>query len=64
MTIKPFTFDYWCFWQSKHDQFLLSNEKIKQLHYFKSLDDAINWLYFNGNKEAARSLNNHKKEGY
>ncbi len=37
---------------------MLSNENTKELRQFKTLDDVINWLFLNGNKEAARHFNN------
>ena len=41
---------------------MLSNEDSKQLQQFSNIDDVINWLFLNGEREAARYFNNKKGE--
>lgn len=55
-----FTHNDWHGWQS-NGQFLLSDEKVKHLRYFADIDTAITWLFLEGHKEAARTLNTAKK---
>ena len=57
--MKPFIFNHWHAWQGAAGV-MLSNETAKQLRQFKTIDDAINWLFMNGDKPAARALNQHK----
>jgi hypothetical protein len=57
---KPFEHGKWAAWES-NGQLLLSDEDVKKLYYFKSADDAINWLFLNNEKPAARALNAHIK---
>lgn len=45
----------WHFWTGS--QFMASDERTKTLLAFSGLDECVNWLWFNGHKEAARSLN-------
>jgi len=52
-----FEFDNWHLWEATKG-FLLSDESIKKLYSFKTIDQAINWLYLNGYKDVARALNN------
>jgi hypothetical protein len=59
--MKAFIFGKWHAWES-NGKVLLSNEETKQLQEFKTIDDCINWLFINGEKEAARALNSHKKQ--
>lgn len=40
---------------------MLSDENAKKLREFDTVDAAINWLFLNGAKPAARALNAHKK---
>lgn len=56
--MKPFIFNHWHCWES-NSKILLSDESVKKLHYFKSTDDCINWLWLEGHKDAARALNKH-----
>jgi hypothetical protein len=56
----PFVFGKWHVWQGVA-QILLSDEDAKKLRSFKTTDDCINWLFLNGEREAARSLNAHIK---
>lgn len=57
---------YW--WNIAGTQFLVSNEDTKRdlskisLWSFDSVDAAINYLYLNGFKQAARDINAHEKE--
>lgn len=37
------------------------DEKVKHLRYFADTDAAITWLFLEGRKEAARTLNTAKK---
>ena len=63
--MKSFTFEFdnWHLWEATKG-FLLSDESIKKLYSFKTIDQAVNWLYLNGYKDAARALNNKQfKEG-
>ena len=53
--MKPLIFGKWHFWQAVGG-FLLSNEETKELKSFKSIDGAVNWLFF-VDKEAARAIN-------
>lgn len=41
---------------------MLSNEDNKQLQQFSNINDVINWLFLNGEREAARYFNNKKDE--
>jgi hypothetical protein len=49
-------FKNWYLWKGVSN-WLLSNEDTKELSEFKDTDQAINWLYLNGHKEAARHFN-------
>lgn len=53
--------EYWAFWEATTG-YLLSDENVKQLQSFKTTDDAINWLFLNGYKDAAYALNKHVKD--
>lgn len=57
--MKPFIFNHWHAWES-NGKILLSDENIKRLRQFNSIDDCVNWLYLNGDKDAARQLNANK----
>lgn len=59
--MKPFIFKNWHAWQGTA-AILLLDENKGILRQFDTEDDAINWLYLNGHKDAARALNAHKKE--
>lgn len=50
----------WHCWQGAH-AILLSNEDRKTLYSFPNLDSAIDWLFVDGHKLAARELNDAKK---
>lgn len=52
-------FENWHAWQGTAS-ILLSDEMSKKLREFKTIDDAINWLFTNGARPAARALNAHK----
>lgn len=60
--MKPFQFNKWHAWQGV-SSILLSDEDNKKLRSFKTMNDAINWLFMNGHKDAARALNAHVKQG-
>lgn len=53
-------FKNWHLWQS-NNCYLLSDESIKKLRSFRSFNDAINWLFLSGEREAARYFNGVKK---
>jgi hypothetical protein len=53
--MKPTIFGKWHFWQAVGG-FLLSNEETKELTSFKTVDAAVNFLFF-ADKEAARFIN-------
>lgn len=53
--MKPSIYKHWHLWLA--NGYMLSNENTKELRQFKKLDDVINWLFLNGNKEAARYFN-------
>jgi hypothetical protein len=56
--MEPFIFNHWHAWQTiPNGKILLSDENIKKLYQFNIIDDCINWLYLNGEKECARALN-------
>lgn len=40
---------------------LLSDDNIKKLYSFKNIDDAINYIWFNVDKQFARDVNKHWK---
>ncbi len=58
--MKPFIFGKWHAWQGAA-AVMLSNENAKNLYEFASADACINWLYVNGERDAARALNAHMK---
>lgn len=58
--MKPFIFEQWHAWEA-NGAIMVSDEAKKRLRQFKSLDAAINWLYLNGARPAARALNAHCK---
>lgn len=58
--MKPFIFNQWHAWEATSG-ILLSEETKKSLRQFADTDACINWLYLNGDKEAARALNAHVK---
>jgi hypothetical protein len=63
-SMKPFQFENWHTWDKQNPfnpGIFLSDENTKTLREFKSTDDAINWLFLNGHKPAARALNAHVK---
>jgi hypothetical protein len=57
--MKSFNFEYdnWHLWDATKG-YLLSDESLKRLYSFNTIDQAINWLFLNGHKDAARALNN------
>jgi len=60
--MKPFIHEKWHAWQGTAGV-LLSNESTKTMRSFPDSDAAINWLFLNGEKPAARALNAHVKGG-
>lgn len=56
--MKPFINGVFHAWES-NGRILVSNEQTKALRDFADVDAAVNALYLEGNKEAARALNNH-----
>jgi hypothetical protein len=58
--MKPFQFEHVHAWQG-NAHIIVSIETTKTLEYFKTTDDAINWLYVNDHKDAARALNAYMK---
>jgi hypothetical protein len=58
--MKPFQFECVHAWQG-NASILVSIETTKTLEYFKTTDEAINWLYLEGYRDAARALNAHAK---
>lgn len=58
--MKPFIFNHWHAWHGTKT-ILLSDENKKILREFKTIDDCVNWLFFNGYRDAARNLNKHVK---
>ena len=48
-------FGKWHAWQGA--TYLLSDEETKTLRSFPDIDHCVNWLWLNGEKEAARELN-------
>jgi len=62
--MKPFIFEQWSAWQGV-GHFILSDDAVNKLHYFKTPNDCVNWLFIhargNGDKPAARALNAHMK---
>lgn len=62
MRIKPFEFQHWHAWTGANgSDCLLSDENEKHLRQFSDPDAAINWLFLNGHKDAARAFNKHIK---
>lgn len=58
--MRAFTHDHWHAWQGVAG-ILLSDESVKKLRGFKTVDECINWLYLNDHRDAARALNKHVK---
>jgi len=57
--MKSLKYKNWHVWQGTVGV-LLSDEGNKRLQQFDNMDAVINWLYFNGEKEAARNFNKGK----
>ena len=45
------------YWMTTSGDLMVSVENTKTLMSFKTVDDAINWLYLNGFKGSAREMN-------
>lgn len=58
--MQPFIYQNWHAWAS-NGRVMLSDESTKQLRDFADVDGAVNALYLEGHKEAARALNAHAK---
>jgi hypothetical protein len=59
----PFQHGKWHAWQGTA-HILLSDEDTKELRYFKTANDCINWLYLHTDekgRDAARALGHHMK---
>lgn len=62
-SMKPFESGRWQAWAGTSHIILSDTNGSYELGYFKTIDDAINWLYvIVEDKPAARALNAHKKE--
>jgi hypothetical protein len=59
--MTSFIFGKWHVWMGTKGV-MLSDESSKDLREFRNTDDAINWLFLNDEKDAARALNAHVKE--
>ena len=51
-------FKHWHVWRG--NGVMLSNENTKELKQFNTLDDVINYLFLNGERNAARYFNERK----
>lgn len=58
--MKPWTYGTYSAWQGTA-HVIVECPGAGRLLYFSNTDDAITWLYTNGHKPAARSLNAHVK---
>ena len=58
--MKPWTFGAYSAWQGTA-HVIVECPGAGRLLYFDDVDMAVNWLYTNGHKPAARSLNAHVK---
>lgn len=54
-------YENWHLWTGTNNKILLSDESTKTLKSFDDIDQAINYLFLSGNKEAARYFNKMKK---
>ena len=43
-------------WQNKHGNVLVSDESVKALRQYATMDDAINGLYVSGHQMLARAI--------
>ncbi len=59
--MKPFIFQEWHAWAGVTG-ILLSDQNASKLRHFPTIEATINWLFQAGEKDAARALNEHKKE--
>lgn len=59
--MKPFICGFWHAWQGT-SKVMLSDESVKKIREFETMDDCINWLYVNGFKDVAKSLHKHVKD--
>ena len=57
--MKPFIYNGWHAWEGT--EFMLSDERTKNLKSFKTPDDLVTYLYTQ-DREAARALNRHIKD--
>jgi len=58
--LRAFTHGRWHAWQGTA-KVMLSDESEKRLREFDSVNDAVNWLFTNDEKDAARALTAHIK---
>lgn len=55
----------WHIWQNTQGRIMCNGPDLEnRLLDFKTLDDAVNWLYISGHKEQARALNVHVEQEY
>ncbi len=62
--MKTATHENWHAWDTQNpfqSTIALSDESEKKMRQFLSWDDCINWLYVNGHRDAARSINKQVK---
>jgi hypothetical protein len=59
--LTPFIHGQWHAWQGVGSIVMLSDESTKTLRSFIDPDECVNWLFVNGDKPAARALNQHIK---
>ena len=56
--MKSFIHNNFHIWES-NSKILVSDESIKKLSQFSTIDEAINYLFLSGQRECARELNKH-----
>ena len=59
--VGSFEFEHWHAWVSQNGVYL-SDENTKTLRELSGWDAAINWLFLNDQRPAARAMNLHVKE--
>lgn len=59
--MEPFEWHNWHAWTVCTGRVVLSDESVKKLRDFADIDAVINWLFLEGQKDAARALNKHAK---
>lgn len=58
--MKTAIYKHWHAWQATSG-ILLSDESAKKLRQFADIDACVNFLFLNGDKEAARAINSQWK---